>query len=310
MASSNSSWAWGTGPTNPAGMVIHRGEPRWPVLVAGEDMHQLARVAEAGALSGPGKQGHGQFLSGILTNWTARSLYAGDKKREAQRTEEWRGLLRDRSAVLGLATALGFALNYSMYCNRALARVHCWGVIRVQKTRDETGSKQPRRPRASPGRANARIGGKRDVMAGGPGNRRSGSLSMRTEPAQRGRTFVLALLRRPSWSAARTSITAVRGHHRPTWSRSRPPGCVRQPGGRLGGLSGGSGQVGGDDVGGVPVQGCPGAVVSHGGPGVSVRCGFLHIAERHSGVQTGREQCSNPAECPSFGNGRRRISPR
>ncbi len=50
-------------------------------------------------------------------------------------------------------------------------------------------------------------------------------------------------------------------------------------------LPGGSGEVGGDDVGGVAVQVCPGAVVSHGGAGVSVGRRFLDVAERDSGVE-------------------------
>ena len=54
-------------------------------------------------------------------------------------------------------------------------------------------------------------------------------------------------------------------------------------------LAGGSGQVGGDDVGGVPVQGCPGPVVSHGGPRVSVGRGFLHVTQRHASI----EGCGN-----------------
>jgi hypothetical protein len=30
-----------------------------------------------------------------------------------------------------------------------------------------------------------------------------------------------------------------------------------------------------------------------------MRRGFLHVAQRDSGVETGREQCSNRTECPS-----------
>jgi hypothetical protein len=58
-----------------------------------------------------------------------------------------------------------------------------------------------------------------------------------------------------------------------------------------GGLSGGSGQVGGDDVGGMPVQrgACP--VRPHGGARVGVRGGFLNIARRDTGVQRGGDQC-------------------
>jgi hypothetical protein len=72
----------------------------------------------------------------------------------------------------------------------------------------------------------------------------------------------------------------------PVISRSPPGwGCAGQAEfatGRLAKcrLPGRSGDVGGDDVSGVPVQGgsCP--VVSHGGPRVGVGCGFLHITQR------------------------------
>ena len=52
-------------------------------------------------------------------------------------------------------------------------------------------------------------------------------------------------------------------------------------------LPGGSGDVGGEDVRGVPVQRCPGAVVAHGGARVGVRGGFLHISERDGGAECG-----------------------
>ena len=55
------------------------------------------------------------------------------------------------------------------------------------------------------------------------------------------------------------------------------------PGSRL--LPGGSGDEGGDDVGGVPVQRDPGPVVAHGGSGVGVGGGFLHVPERHACVE-------------------------
>jgi hypothetical protein len=35
----------------------------------------------------------------------------------------------------------------------------------------------------------------------------------------------------------------------------------------------------------VPVEGHPGAVVAHGGAGVGVAGGFLHVAERNPGVE-------------------------
>jgi hypothetical protein len=44
------------------------------------------------------------------------------------------------------------------------------------------------------------------------------------------------------------------------------------------GLSGRSGQIGSDDVGGVPVQRCPCPVVPHGGARVGMR-GSWHVRE-------------------------------
>src|SRR5437763_13006120 len=46
------------------------------------------------------------------------------------------------------------------------------------------------------------------------------------------------------------------------------------------GLSGGSGDEGGDDVGGVAIEADAGSVVAHGGSGVGVAGGFLEVAER------------------------------
>jgi transposase-like protein len=40
----------------------------------------------------------------------------------------------------------------------------------------------------------------------------------------------------------------------------------------------------------VPVQTAAGAVVSHGGPGISVRGRFLHVAQRDPGVQRGGDE--------------------
>src|SRR5271154_4611831 len=51
------------------------------------------------------------------------------------------------------------------------------------------------------------------------------------------------------------------------------------------GLSGGAGEVGGDDVGCVPVQAAAGPVVSHGGARVSVGGCLLDVTERHAGVE-------------------------
>jgi hypothetical protein len=49
----------------------------------------------------------------------------------------------------------------------------------------------------------------------------------------------------------------------------------------------GAGEECGHDVGGVPVERDPGAVVAHGGAGVGVASGLLHVAERHTSVQGG-----------------------
>jgi hypothetical protein len=43
-------------------------------------------------------------------------------------------------------------------------------------------------------------------------------------------------------------------------------------------LAGGAGEVGGDDVGGVAVEGASSAVVAHGGARVGVGGGFLNVA--------------------------------
>src|SRR5262249_44015419 len=56
------------------------------------------------------------------------------------------------------------------------------------------------------------------------------------------------------------------------------------------------GNVGGDDVGSVPVERDAGPVISHGGPRVRVARGLLDISQRHSGVEPGRERFANPAE--------------
>src|SRR6266567_732005 len=52
-------------------------------------------------------------------------------------------------------------------------------------------------------------------------------------------------------------------------------------------LSGGTSEVGGDDVSGVPVEAAAGTVVSHSCPGISMRGGFLHVAERDPRVEGG-----------------------
>jgi hypothetical protein len=55
-------------------------------------------------------------------------------------------------------------------------------------------------------------------------------------------------------------------------------------------LTGRHRDIGGDDVGGVPVQTAAGAVVSHGGPGISVRGRFLHVPQRDPRVQRGGDE--------------------
>jgi hypothetical protein len=60
--------------------------------------------------------------------------------------------------------------------------------------------------------------------------------------------------------------------------------------GAVGCLPGRSGKVGGDDVGRVLVEAAAGAVISHGGPGIGVRGGFLHVPERDAGVEGGRDE--------------------
>lgn len=52
----------------------------------------------------------------------------------------------------------------------------------------------------------------------------------------------------------------------------------------------GAGEVGGDDVGGVPVQGDSGAVVAHGRSRVGVRSRFLDVAQRDASVQGGGDE--------------------
>ena len=47
---------------------------------------------------------------------------------------------------------------------------------------------------------------------------------------------------------------------------------------------------GGDDVGGVPVEGHPGPVVAHGGARIGVAGRFLHVAQRHAGVEGGGDE--------------------
>ena len=70
--------------------------------------------------------------------------------------------------------------------------------------------------------------------------------------------------------------------------------CVVRPGGvcfvsgRL--LIGRHRLVGGNHVGGVPVEAAAGTVVSHSGPGIGVRGGFLHVTERDPCVEGGGDE--------------------
>src|SRR5208282_1819677 len=69
------------------------------------------------------------------------------------------------------------------------------------------------------------------------------------------------------------------------WRLGPPDGAAS-----LCGLPGGAGNVGGDDVGSVPVQAAAGAVVPHGGSRVSVGGGLLHVAQRYAGVEGGGDE--------------------
>jgi hypothetical protein len=61
---------------------------------------------------------------------------------------------------------------------------------------------------------------------------------------------------------------------------------------------------GGDDIRGVPVQAAAGALVPHSGSRISMRGGFLHVAQRDPGIETGRERFTNHAEWVSLTTGR------
>ena len=71
------------------------------------------------------------------------------------------------------------------------------------------------------------------------------------------------------------------------WRRCGPPGG-RVPGPR--GLPGGGRDVGGDDVGRVPVQAAAGPVIPHRRPRVCMRGGLLHVAQRHPGIESGGDE--------------------
>src|SRR5689334_1536022 len=56
------------------------------------------------------------------------------------------------------------------------------------------------------------------------------------------------------------------------------------------GLPGGAGEEGGDDVGGVAVEGHATAVVAHGGAGVRMAGCLLDVSERDAGVEGGGDE--------------------
>jgi hypothetical protein len=56
-------------------------------------------------------------------------------------------------------------------------------------------------------------------------------------------------------------------------------------------LAGRTGEVGGNDVGGVPVAGDAGAVVPHRGARIGVGGGFLDVAQRDAGIERGGDEC-------------------
>jgi hypothetical protein len=55
-------------------------------------------------------------------------------------------------------------------------------------------------------------------------------------------------------------------------------------------LPGGTGDVGGNDVGGMPVQAAAGTVVANRGPRVRVGGGFLDISQRDASIESCRDE--------------------
>src|SRR5215472_14706567 len=95
----------------------------------------------------------------------------------------------------------------------------------------------------------------------------------------------------------RRFVIAVRvtiGHVPGALAACAPPDRWVGPGGvcwwTVGYLPRGSGKVGGDDVGGVPVEAAAGPVVAHRRAWVGVGGGFLHVAKRDSGVEGGGDE--------------------
>src|SRR6266702_5291142 len=107
---------------------------------------------------------------------------------------------------------------------------------------------------------------------------------------------------RPASSPAQAQLprrTAVRGRLEVTIGDLVPPcGSIRLAGSRPGGrayqparvLSGGSGDVGRDYIGGVPVQRGAGPVIAHGGPRIGVGGGFLDIPQRDPSIERGGDE--------------------
>jgi len=58
----------------------------------------------------------------------------------------------------------------------------------------------------------------------------------------------------------------------------------------LGRLAAGSCDVGGNDVGGVAVEGSPGPVIAHRCSGVGVGSCCLHVAQGNTGVESGGDE--------------------
>jgi hypothetical protein len=60
----------------------------------------------------------------------------------------------------------------------------------------------------------------------------------------------------------------------------------------------------------MPVEAAAGATVPHRGAGLDVRGGFLHVAERHPGVETGDERVPQRVRPDRFGDPARRATRR
>lgn len=86
------------------------------------------------------------------------------------------------------------------------------------------------------------------------------------------RTKVLASTERRTGQHIATSLRTLEPGIAPR--RSRPPRALLG----VDRLSGGSGEVNSDDVGGVPIERDSGSVIAHRGSRVGVRGGFLDVA--------------------------------